>query len=48
MANPTLDHNDGGPSSFLTIIANIPADLMFFIGIVAAGLIFMAYRKVKG
>lgn len=48
MANPTLDHNDGGPSSFLTIIANIPADLMFFVGVVAAGLIFIAYRKVKG
>lgn len=48
MANPTLDHNDGGPSSFLTIIAEIPADLMFFIGIVAAGLIFITYKKVKG
>ncbi|MBF7074068.1 hypothetical protein ISG33_11725 [Glaciecola sp. MH2013] len=48
MANPTLDHNDGGPSSFLTIIANIPADLMFFIGVVAVGFIFLAYRKVKG
>jgi hypothetical protein len=48
MANPTLDHNDGGPSTLLSLIANIPADLMFFISLVAAGMIFVLYKKVSG
>lgn len=48
MANPTLDHNDGGPSSLLTIVADIPADIMFFLAVMFAGLIFVAYKKVKG
>ncbi|MFQ3249370.1 MAG: hypothetical protein ACI9O6_001178 [Glaciecola sp.] len=48
MANPTLDHNDGGPSEFLTMIADIPADTMFFVAVVIAGLIFVTYKKVKG
>ena len=48
MANPTLDHNDGGPSEFLTMIADIPADTMFFAAVVIAGLIFITYKKVKG
>ncbi|WP_412973287.1 hypothetical protein [Glaciecola sp. MF2-115] len=48
MANPTLDHNDGGPSEFLTMIADIPADTMFFAAVVIAGLIFVTYKKVKG
>lgn len=48
MANPTLDHNDGGPSGLLTMIADVPADTMFFAAVVIVGLIFLAYKKVKG
>lgn len=48
MANPTLDHNDGGPSGFLSIVADVPADLMFFVAVMIAGLIFVVYKKVRG
>ena len=48
MANPTLDHNDGGPSSFLTLIADFPADLMFLSGVLFAAIIFWFYWRAKG
>ena len=47
MSRPALDYNDSKSSLFLSVVAEIDADIMFSLGFGLTLLLIIVYRYIK-